>query len=160
MSMDWDSVWSELDQCYRRVQAAVAARIPGIGGRIARGPGFADSIFDAYLSFAHLPLEAPVEDVVIQFACAPAARGGFWTDDGEPLFPESPERHALRFDVMRGTGKTLARLQPMLLPATIGSSEYDRQVGEFLAESIRLLEESIPLIVESLTPSPGASLQE
>jgi hypothetical protein len=107
-------------------------------------------VFDAYLSFAHLPLEAPFEDVVIEFACAPAARGGFWTDDGKPLFPGSPDRQALRFDIMRGTGQTLARLPPVLLPAAVGSSEYDHQVGEFLAAAIRLVEESVPLIVENL----------
>jgi hypothetical protein len=155
--MDWDLVWIELNGCFRRVQAAVDARLPGLGGRIARGPGFADSVFDAYLSFAHLPLEASVEDVVIQFACGPVARGGFSTDDGQPLFTKSPERHALQFEIMRGSGKTLARLQPALLPATIGSSDYDRQVGEFLAQSMSLLETSIPLIVQNLAPSAGTS---
>ena len=115
-----------------------------------RGPGFANSVFDAYESFGHLPLEAPVEDVVIEFACAPSGEGGFWADNGAPLFPDAPERHAMRFEIGRGTGQTLARLPALLLPAAVDSAVYDAAVRDYLTDSTRLVEDSIPLILQTL----------
>ncbi len=148
---DWDDVWADLEATFRHIQGRVRSKLPDIGWQISRGPGVSSSrVFDAYLSFAHLPLEAPVEDVLLQFACAPAGTGGFWAEDGMALFPETPERHALRFEIMLGTGQTLAKLTPVLLPAQVGSPEYQQLVRSFLSDSAHLAETNVALVVDTL----------
>jgi hypothetical protein len=151
--MNWDSVWDELNASFGRVAGLVRVRYPNIGVSVRRGPGFSSSIFDAYESFAHLPLEAQVEEVVLELACAPSASGGFRAPDGSPVFPETPERHTLRFEIGRGTGQTLAGLPALLLPDSPESREYDEAVHMYVAESAKLAEASVPVILDALAES-------
>ncbi|SRR5258708_21950520 len=151
--MNWDSVWDELNASFARVADQVRARFPNVGVSVRRGPGFAGSVFDAYESFAHLPLGAPVEDIVLEFACAPSASSGFRAEDGSPLFVETPDRHAVQFEIARGTGQTLARLAPFLLPASSESDDYETAVHTYVAESAKLAESSLPLILVTLAAS-------
>lgn len=148
--MNWDATWEELRSSFGLVADRVRERFPKIGVSVRRGPGFANSVFDAYESFAHLPLEAPVEDVVLEFACAPSASGGFWAPDGSPLFPDTPERHAVQFEIGLGTGQTLARLPALLLPPAPESGEYEDAVRKYVADSTRLAEASVPVILDEL----------
>jgi hypothetical protein len=89
----------------------------------------------------------------MQFTCGPAASGGSWAEDGTPLFAGMPGRQGVGFEVMEGSGQTMARLAPVLLPADDESAEYERVVRQFATASMQLAEESVPLVLDVLARS-------
>jgi hypothetical protein len=62
----------------------------------------------------------------------------------------APGRHTIRFEIGRGTGQTLARLPALLLPTSVDSAKYEAAVRDYVTDSTRLVEDSVPLILESL----------
>ena len=148
--MNWDLVWQKVSFSFKDIQTVVREVFPAIGSTIFRFPKSATMVFAAQLTFSHLPLTAESEDVVLELACAPAGRGGFWAGPGRPLFPETPDRHALRFEIdQRGKG-TLTEAKPALLPADPNSDDYKEAVLVFTDRAIETAKTSVPLLLQAL----------
>lgn len=150
MRVDWDAVWADLEPALHRVADAVSNRSPGIGTRVSRGPASPATVFHAQVSFAHLPLVAPVEDVLLDLRCGPSATGGFYGEDGRLLFPAAGDQHAIKCEIERGTGESIARLEAMLLPSDPGSVEYRDAVASYVAAASKFGEDNIDTIAGAL----------
>lgn len=149
--MDWETVWADLESAFSRIADAVEARVPGIGTRVSRGPTSPATVFNAQVTFAHLPLNAPVEDVLMGLTCGPSATGGFYAANGELLFPAADEQNAIKCEIERGNGEVLARLNPMLLPADEDSDDYWEAVHGFVAAAKNFGERNIDTITFALS---------
>jgi hypothetical protein len=88
--------------------------------------------------------------LLIQFMCSRQGSSGISGEDRAGFRLGNPSQHRLQFEIRRGTGETLAALQPILLPSDIASAEYDSLVRKFLTESIQLMESSVELVVHTL----------
>ena len=91
----------------------------------------------------------------------PAAKS-FWRAYGVPHFPDAGERDAVGFEVERGSGHTLAELDPLLLPDDESSRDYERLVLGYADRAGAFIEEHMPLILEALSepyrPSPPTEI--
>ncbi|MGH2704064.1 MAG: hypothetical protein ACRDJ4_02910 [Actinomycetota bacterium] len=109
--------------------------------------------FNAYVSFMFGDPASADEDLLLSFDCRESQRG-FRNPDGTLRFPEGVRRDAVGFEIARGTGETVAALEPLLLPPDRDSPEYEEAVLRYVSEAVRFMDEHLALIVDALQP-PG-----
>lgn len=148
--MNWDAIWQDLEGAFRLTAIRIKARFPDIGVGIVNDR---EALAEPLEGFTHYPASAEWEDVLLEMTCGSSATAGFWMADGSPLFPNTPQQDAIRFEISLGGGPTLAHLDPRLLPEGRESNEYADLVRRFVSDSIYLIERSVPLMVDALAKS-------
>lgn len=146
----WDAAGLLFSECVDRVVAMARRAYPDIhagktwdaplGVRICAGQGW----------FCYEPATAESEDLLLDLQCAPADQGWFYDGNGNLLFPAAVGRHAIMFEIARGTGLTLASLEPVLLPEDEESHEYEAAVLDYVELACAFVDANTDLILDAL----------
>lgn len=142
--VNWDPIDLRFRPRLEQVIRTIAERHPGIDGRVEdwRSPYMR---FNLMATFSHDRTRQEHEDLIISLRCSPS-RKELWNSEKVFVFPA--DRDAIGLEMERGTGLTLAPLDPVLLPADRDSIAYEEAVVDYVGRAEEFLQDQMAMILD------------
>lgn len=149
--MDWEPIWKLLSALYTETIDFVRDRYPEVHAGTSRSLS-AGRKFVGQALFMRDPVTQEHEDLILDFQCGPS-ESGFSRADGSVLMGVNA-RDAVGFEIQRGTGKSLAILEPVVLAQDDSAAAYSDAVTAYAQAVVLFVRSQKELMVSALASTP------
>ena len=148
--MEWEVVWDQLSALYTEVIEYVNQHYPDIHAGTSRSAS-AGRRFAGQALFMYDPATQEHEDLILDLQCGPSD-SGFYRSDGTVFAGRHPS-DAIGFEIQRGSGESLALLDPILLPDDETAAAHNDAVTAYMTSVDLFVRRHMSLILSALNPA-------